>query len=324
MKTFFIPFQHGTQLSEVANESRFSLTCITCALLLTAGCRPCKPHIDDSKDAVRIVSTSPALTEIVCAVGAAEMLVGRTDVCDYPPEIRSIPIIGKFAMPNIEKVLVLRPTYMLESFLVNPIQRRTLEHSGVQVEHIGCARIADIPAATRRIGELTRHETQAERIALSLENSLRKLQQIRGKTKYPPRTLILLDHLTPVTCGTNTFISEMVSLAGGYNVATTLKKEYDNVSLEWIIKLKPELILCFYEIDGDPARHFCKRTGWKDIPAVKNGRIRVPQNLDLICRPGPRILEGIEALRRCIDGAGNNWVHAEHEHTGHREEKRLP
>ena len=282
---------------------RHKLKAMLCTLLLAGGCRaghqmtgvePVRP--------VRIVSTAPALTELVCAVGASDCLVGRTDICDYPPEVvKPIPAAGKFAMPNVETVLALKPTHLLESFLVNPVHGSMLERSGISVEHINCARIAEIPQAVRRVGELTGHTGQASVLAERLETGVRALEEARRMPEECPRTLILLDHLTPVTCGTNTFISEMVSLAGGNNIAFSLRKEYDTVSLEWIIERKPQLILCFYEITGDPLEHFSARTGWKNIPAVKAGRIAVPRRLDLICRPGPRFLEGIEELRKCID-----------------------
>ncbi len=276
---------------------------ILLALLPLAGCRPVPSALCDSTpQRARVVSTAPALTELLCAVGAADCLAGRTDACDYPPEVAArTPVTGKFGMPNVEQVLALRASHLLESELVNPAQARILQRRGVRIEHIECARVADIPAAARTIGRLTGRTEAAENLASRLESGLARLAQEQRDER--PRTLILLDHLTPVTCGTNTFISEMAALAGANNLATELQKEYATVSLEWIIEQKPELILCFYEIQGSPQEHFAGRTGWKDLPAVRSGRIAVPRNLDLICRPGPRLLQGIDELRRCIEKA---------------------
>lgn len=272
------------------------------ALLLAAGCKPGREEAPRTADKLRIISTAPALTELVCAVGASDTLAGRTDVCNFPPEVtQRIPVTGKFAMPNIEQVIALKPTHLLECFLVNPSQKASLERFGIKVEHIHCSRMADIAPAIRRIGEITGHQDKAEKLASELEHELAQLRSDAAARNKVPRTLILLDHLTPITCGTNTFISEMVTLAGGNNIATSLKKEYDNISLEWIIEKDPELIICFFDLKTDPVEFFRSRTGWKNIRAVKEGCIIVPGKTDIICRPGPRVTEGIKELRECIN-----------------------
>lgn len=276
-----------------------NLTGILCSLLLAAGCAPDRGKQPEENGRVRIISTAPALTEMVCAVGACDLLVGRTDVCDYPPDkIKQIPVTGKFAMPNVEQVLKINPTHLLESYLVNPVQKKTLERFGIKVEHIPCTLIDDIPAAIIKIGEITGHIEQAEALSTKLKNGLSALRKKRSKITAPPRTLLLLDHLTPITCGTNTFISEMATLAGTENIASSLKNEYDNISMEWITEKDPELIICFFELKGDPVDFFRNRSGWKNLSAVRKGRIVVTGKADAICRPGPRILEGITELRR--------------------------
>jgi iron complex transport system substrate-binding protein len=277
------------------------------ALLLAAGCKPGSGKAPDTPEKVRIISTAPALTELICAVGASETLAGRTDVCNYPPEVTQYtPVTGKFAMPSIEQVIVLKPTHLLECFLVNPAQKVNLERFGIKVEHIPCSRMADIAPAIRRTGVITGHRESAEKLACELELDLAKLRSDADARQRTPRTLILLDHLTPITCGTNTFVSEMVSLAGANNIATSLKKEYDNISLEWIIERDPELIICFFDLKADPVKFFQSRTGWKSIRAVREGRIIVPGKTDAICRPGPRVVEGIKELRECIEDCSVN------------------
>ncbi|MDA3923618.1 MAG: ABC transporter substrate-binding protein [Kiritimatiellae bacterium] len=271
-------------------------------LLLCTGCKPNQTKVRSSehRDA-RVISTAPALTEIICAIGASVNLVGRTDACDYPPElIQSIEIAGKFASPNIEQVLKMQPTHLLESFLVDPLKKTTIEKFGIKVEHIPCSRMCDIPAAIRRIGEITTHEESAEELAVSIEKQLIEAAQINQLSSKKYRTLLLFDHNTPVTCATNTFVSELTELAGGKNIADMLTREYDSISLEWIVKQDPELIICFYKIGRNPIEIFKNRAGWQQIKAVKEKRVIVPSDLDIICRPGPRVIEGIRELRKCI------------------------
>ena len=235
---------------------------IACVLVLAAGCRPDGGRQQTNPAAIRIISTAPALTEMVCAVGACDLLVGRTDACDYPAEIiNRVPVTGKFAMPNVEQILTLTPTHLLESYLVNPVQKNALERFGIKVEHIHCTLISDIPAAIRKTGEITGHVKQAEELSLKLETDLSLIKETRSRLNTPPRALLLLDHLTPITCGTNTSISEMATLAGTKNIASSLKKEYDNISMEWIIENDPDLIICFFEIKGNPLDFFRTRSG---------------------------------------------------------------
>jgi len=279
-------------------------TTILFGLLIAAGCKPGSQAVPEKTGKVRIISTAPVLTELVCAVGASDTLVGCTDVCNFPPEItQHTPVTGKFAMPNIEQVIALKPTHLLECFLVNPSNKVNLERFGIKVEHIHCSRMADISPAIRRTGIITGHQQTAEKLADELKRKLAQFQSDAASRKNTPSTLILLDHLTPITCGTNTFISEMVALAGGNNIATSLKKEYDNVSLEWIIEKDPELIICFFDLKIDPVKFFRSRAGWKSIRAVRKGRIIVPSKTDTLCRPGPRVVEGIKELRQCIESS---------------------
>lgn len=252
---------------------------------------------------MRVISTAPALTEMVCAIGATETLVGRTDACDYPPNLlRNIPVIGKFATPNLEQVIAFAPTHLLESFLVDPQTKSALESFGIRVEHIPCDRVADISIAIRRIGTITSHGDEAETLARKIESEL-ALREREAKSQVRHyRTLLLFDPSTPVTCGPNTFVSEITALAGGINIAGSLKKDYDNISLEWIVEQDPELIICFFQSHTDAAAQFKNRAGWKEIRAVREGRVLTPTDLDLVCRPGPRVLEGVSEMRRLIQG----------------------
>ena len=273
-------------------------------LLLCASCKPAQTKKWAAAGCdLRIISTAPALTEIVCAVGAADTLVGRTDACDYPPElVCNIPITGKFSFPNIEQVIALQPTCLLENFLVDPHTRSTIENFGIQVEHIPCSRIDDIPIAIRRIGELTAHVNEAQKLSQTIEDELARTINVSTLNTQTYRTLLLFDHTPPITCATNTFVSELTALAGGINIAKTLTKEYNNTSLEWIVDQDPELIICFFKTVDTPAKLFKNRIGWQQIKAVKEGRVIAPVNLDIVCRPGPRVIQGIQELRELIQG----------------------
>ena len=273
-------------------------------LLLCASCKPAQTKERSAAGCdLRIISTAPALTEIVCAVGAIGTLAGRTDACDYPPElIRNTPVTGKFSYPNIEQVIALQPTHLLESFLVDPHTRSTIKNFGIKVEHIPCSRMGDIPIAIRRIGEITAHTNEAQKLARTIEDGLTRAVNDATNDTQRYRTLLLFDHTPPVTCAANTFVSELTALAGGINIAESLTKEYNSISLEWIVDQDPELIICFFKTNKAPVKLFKNRAGWQQIKAVKEGRVIAPENLDIICRPGPRVIQGVQELRKLIQG----------------------
>jgi iron complex transport system substrate-binding protein len=161
--------------------------------------------------------------------------------------------------------------------------------------------MADIPAAIRRVGEITRHGDEAQQLAQNIENELTRLTKDAKIQTRNYRTLLLFDSNTPVTCGPETFVSELTALAGGSNIATSLTEEYDSISLEWIVAQDPELIICLFKTAAPPEELFENRAGWKEVKAVREARVIAPANLDIICRPGPRVLEGIRELRDCIE-----------------------
>ena len=269
------------------------------ALALLAGCKRMEaPPQTEEAGGGRLVSTAPNLTEIVFAIGAGELLVGRTDVCDYPPEVKRVPVVGGFGMPHLEPLLAARPTHVLESAFADPSVKSHLDALGIPTVHVPCSRLDDIPRAIRQIGALTGREKEAEVLAERIEKVI-GIEIHRGPDD--PRVLLLFAPDSTITAGGDTFVSELVYLWGGLNVAAGTGKGYFHVSLEWVVDQDPDIILCLFDTQGkDPASLFASRTGWKDLKAVRGGGVRTVANLDTVLRPGPRVLEGLEQLKKLL------------------------
>ncbi|MBQ7189821.1 MAG: ABC transporter substrate-binding protein [Kiritimatiellae bacterium] len=258
-------------------------------------------------DGVRIVSAAPGLTECLCAIGAEGELVGRTDVCDYPPSVKAVPVTGKFAQPFLEATLGVAPTHIVECSWLDESVREKFRELGVAVVTVPCAKMDEVPAALRQLGKLSRHEEAADRVATRLERGIAEARKRAQSNAEPPRVLVLVDSSAPITVGPDTFISEMVTLAGGTNIAERATADYYHLSMEWLLLHQPDVILCLFHQTGHSTDGyenytalFSERPGWKTLRAVRNRRVFTVPDIDRAVRPGPRILDGIREIEAVL------------------------
>jgi iron complex transport system substrate-binding protein len=109
-----------------------------------------------------------------------------------------------------------------------------------------------------------------------------------------------------MTVGTNAFLSELVHLAGGRNIGDDVEKDYFQTSSEWVVAKNPEIILCLYMSDkGSAKEDVLRRAGWQSVKAVRQGTVYDGFNNDLVLRPGPRVLQSIELLKKRIQPSGS-------------------
>ena len=255
--------------------------------------------------AERVISLAPNLTEIICAIGAADQLVGRTSACDYPVEqLKKVPVIGDFGVPSLEKLLVARPTLVVDVALEDEAIGRQIAKLGLRRERIACRTLDDIPVAVRRLGVLLQREASAAAIAQRLTDGIAAARQEAASRKQLPLVFAEIWSDPPMTCGKNTFLAELISLAGGKNLGDISKRDYYAISTEWIVAQRPDIVLCFYMADAQllPAR-IAARPGWSVLPAVKHNRIFGGFDNNLLLRPGPRALEALRVLQKCFNVA---------------------
>jgi iron complex transport system substrate-binding protein len=255
--------------------------------------------------AERVVSLAPNLTEIICAIGAADQLVGRTSACDYPPELlKKVPVIGDFGVPSLEKLLVARPTLVVDVALEDEAIGRQIARLGLRRERIPCRTLDDIPLAIRRLGVLLQRESVAAPLAQQITAGVAAAHKRVGTQHKPPRVYAEFWSDPPMTCGKKTFLAELITLAGGENLGDVSERDYYAISTEWLVARQPEIVLCFYMADAQqlPAR-IAARPGWSVLPAVKNKRIYSGFDNNLLLRPGPRALDALRVLQKCFQSA---------------------
>jgi len=253
------------------------------------------------KPASRIVSLAPSNTEILFAVGAGNQVVGVTQFCDYPPAAvervknGSLTVVGGFADKyiNIEKIVSLKPDLVLAfggGMQTNTIAK--LRSLNITVAVLNPTNITGIYYDIIMVGELTGHKNKAVKIVDYMKN---KLHEIENKISgLPKKKVFFVAWNNPLmTAGNHTFINYAISLAGGINIFGNEKSSYPIVNMEQVIAKNPDVIII------TPHCQLTKQeilSNWsKEINAVKNGQVYVIDD-DLLVRPGPRIIQGIEEL----------------------------
>jgi len=251
----------------------------------------------------RIVSLAPSVTEMICAIGAEKTLVGRTSACDYPPEIvKNVPVVGGFGKPALEALFRVQPTLVIDVDLEDEAIIESLKRAGIEHQRVRCSRVDDIPAAIRKVGALAGMEQPANELAERLAGKIADMRLAAQKaqaTGAPPTVFAEIWSDPLMTAGSGSLIAELVTLAGGKNIADEIAKDYFHVSSEWVVARDPDIIVCF---DPADAKTVAARAGWANVKAVRTGRIYSRLDNNLIERPGPRVLEGIAVLRDCILG----------------------
>ncbi len=259
---------------------------------------PDTPELPSPQGPLRIVSLAPAVTETLFAIGAGELVVGRTEYCDYPAAARSLPTVGTTLTPNYEAIVRLKPTLILgEATKDAPLE---------ELNRIAPTRLLpwltldDVLAGIRETGQLSGHLPKAEAIAGEMSRRLKVQPPATG-----PRVLLAMDG-TPGQLKEVWFLRQncihgaCLNAAGGRNaVDDEVVGVVPVLSLERVIALDPEivLILAARNLSEDERRQIVE--DWKGLPmltAVKNSRVRVLDGREYYIN-GPRILELIDKLQ---------------------------
>jgi iron complex transport system substrate-binding protein len=270
-------------------------------IILVAITTGCARQEETRKGDTRIVSLAPNMTEIVCAIGAGDLLVGRTSACNYPPQVVSkVPVVADFGAPVFESLIKARPTLVLEVDLQNEIISRRLDELGFKRLRVPCRTLSDIPVAIKSVGIMLHRESDANTLADSLNASIEELRRGTPRTNRP-KVFVEIWNNPLMTAGSKSFISELITIAGGENLGDRIARQYFEVASEWVISHNPDVIICLTKTGWRSARNLVmKRPGWQQIQAVRSGRVYDNLNNDVVSRPGPRVVEAINELRERI------------------------
>ncbi|MBI3654008.1 MAG: cobalamin-binding protein [Acidobacteria bacterium] len=243
----------------------------------------------------RLVSLAPSITETLFALGLGEKIVGVTSYCDYPPAAKTKTSIGDTLKPSLEKIIALKPDLViastssqLESFV------RNLENAGIAVYVSNPRNLEETLKSIEVMGEIT----GASESASALTDNLRaRIAQVHSRVARleKPAVFMMLGAEPLITVGGRSFISDLITQAGGRSISADEASDYPQYSLETVIARKPDIIFLQAGDDKLPTR-------LRQTPAAINGRVYHLSD-EVLLRPGPRIVDGLEQLAEKIHPA---------------------
>ncbi|PYS81098.1 MAG: cobalamin-binding protein [Acidobacteria bacterium] len=289
------------------------------------------------RTAPQIVSFLPSATEMACALGLSDQLVGITHECDYPPEISGKPVVVRNALPietmsqpqvdaavaqrmrdglslyEVDEKLLqeLAPDLILTQNLCqvcapsgNEVsQAVNLLPKKPQILWLTPTSLEEIFANVRELGEATGRAKEAEELIAAGRVRLEKTATATRNLSPRPR-VFCMEWLDPVYCSGH-WVPEMVRLAGGVDALSRAGE--DSVRIPWddVVAWAPEVLIitpCGFNLEKviEQAQQLLNYPGWSDLPAVREGRVFAVDANSYFARPGPRVVDGTELLAHLI------------------------
>ncbi len=253
--------------------------------------------------AQHVVSLAPSNTEILFAVGAGDQVVGRDQYSDYPEAAKEVTDIGSaFEALNTELIVSLNPDLIIAAEINTPEQVKALEDLGLTVYYLkNPTTLEEMYGNLEIVAQLTGHEVDAATLIESL-----KVRVAAVDEKIMPLSSRIsvfyeldgTDPAKPYTAGKGTFITLLIDRAGGWNIASDIDG-YPQLSLEQVVAADPAFIILGDSAYGVTPELVTARPGWENLSAVKSGQI-LPFDDNLVSRPGPRLVDGLEALAKLL------------------------
>jgi len=252
----------------------------------------------------RIVSLAPSVTEILFAIGAGPQVVGRTEFCNYPPEVLSLPTIGGFSAKSIsvEAILALQPDLVIAGSLRQKEVVEALTGAGITVFTVAPTSLADIQSGIVTLGEMTGNVEGAGAVVADMQSRISTISEKVASVPTDKRPKVFYEVFDePLTTTTNaSFVGELLTLAGGVNIFADLPDAYPTISVEQIAERDPQIIIGpSSHADKLTAALIASRPGWASLTAVKNNAVYIVDG-DSISRAGPRVVTALEALAKAL------------------------
>jgi iron complex transport system substrate-binding protein len=254
------------------------------------------------KPAVRVVSLSPASTEVLFAIGAN--VVGDTTYCVYPPEAERVAKIGGFSADSmsLEKILSLKPDLVVSNGKIHRPITDELARYGIPTFAYDPASFEAIASAIGELGKLTGRQDSAKLVAKSMLDKIAAVRKTVAAIPAAERLSVFWEVYDEplMTCGAASFQHAIVEAAGGIDIFADLPGSWPMVSDEEVIRRAPKAIMAADD-HGDKLTlaGLAARPGWSLVPAVRSRRlILLPTGL--VSNPGPRVADGVWAAAKAL------------------------
>lgn len=253
--------------------------------------------------AQRVVSLAPSNTEILFALGAGDRVVGRDEASDYPEAALALPTVGGWSGFSAEAIVALKPDLVLAAEINSPELAAQLEKLGVTVYYLSNPKtLEDLYKNIEIVATLTGRDPS--KLTDSLKARVAAVDEKIAPLSEKPAVFYEVDATDPskpFTSGPGTFIDLLITRAGGVNVVSLagIAEPYPQISLEQLVVAPPDIIILGDSNYGVTPEAVKTRPGWETLAAVVNGKV-FPFDDNLVSRPGPRLVDGLEALARLL------------------------
>ena len=236
-----------------------------------------------------VVSLASSNTEILFAIGAGDMLIGRDSYSDYPEEVADVAVVGDFNGPNIEAIAEAQPDVVLASSLLEDVINQ-LTDLGITVFCTEASDYEGIYTSIELIGTICGKTEEASALCAQMRETIDAVHAAAATENQPTVYYVMsFGEYGEWSGGPGSFINTAIELAGGIAVTKDMGETWVNPSIEQVIELDPDIILLssLYTIEDLSAAN-----GYADMRAVKEGNVYLV-NPDLVELPGPRIAEAV-------------------------------
>ncbi len=279
--------------------------------LVLLGCQPgfsAGTVTDDAGRAVtmnqapkRIVSHVPSATEILFAIGVGDRIVGVSNFDDYPPEAKTKTSIGNYYNPSIEKIISVNPDLVVTDGSSKDIAQ--LDSAGIKYVVLYPKTIDGIMNNIELMGKATGSQTKAEALVKDMKA---QIATVTNKAKDAKKVKVFYmfdvsDLNNPWTAGPGSFIDSLITMSGGANIAANASSPYVKYSIEQIVAANPDVIIVATRMGSAiiTPEQLMAHPVWGKMPALTQGKFFTVDG-DLVNRPGPRIIQGLNSIARFI------------------------
>lgn len=245
----------------------------------------------------KVVSIAPSITEIIFALEKQSVLIGRTDYCDYPAEVKDIESIGSLMEPNIEKITELKPDVVIASSHFKKEVMEKLESLDIKVLVLNEAQNFEGTYKTiKKVGEVLNAQDKANEIVTGMQNKIDSIKIAVKDAENPSVYYVVgFGEYGDYTATGDTFQNQLIEMAGATNAAAdSTGWKY---SLEKLVEKDPNILICSKYKNAKKGIEAAN--GYKDLTAVKEGKLFEIDN-NMLDRQGPRLADGLEELAKII------------------------
>lgn len=238
----------------------------------------------------RVISVAPSNTELMFALGKGDILVGRSDFCDYPAEALAIESIGGFFPPNYEKILSLEPDLVLMVDGTVEAREKLEQEYGLTTLVIDPGNFEEMYEGIMTLGKAVNAREAAQQLVAQIQAEVAAIEEKTAQVENKPVVVYQVWADPLMVAGPGSYIDDMIRIAGGINAAAGASGAWAEFPVEQLFEADPDLI-----VTNSPttAQESLERKGWESLKAVREGKVVGLPDESIVVRPGPRLIQGL-------------------------------